>query len=82
MSSNVHQLMVKKPRRPHRSTRVNGILPSQRVVLACIEKLSAETIVTPKQIAYELGIAESVANARISRMKKAGLIRRGGLEIV
>lgn len=53
----------------------------QLAVLGAIAKQPVGTRVTSKMIAYDLGINENTAQMRLTRMEKAGLIRRGGWEI-
>lgn len=64
---------------------VNARAPSptreQLAVLGAIAKQPKGTRVTVTLIAVELGISDDAAHARLSRMAKAGLVRRTGWEV-
>lgn len=61
---------------------VNPRAPSptreQLAVLGVIAKQPKGVHITTKLIAHELGIPEQTARNRVSRMKRDGLIRKGG----
>lgn len=63
------------------SRRVPSLSREQLAVLGAIAKQPRGTRITGKLIANELGISVDAAHTRIARMKRAGLLKRGGLEL-
>jgi DNA-binding MarR family transcriptional regulator len=73
---------IAKHRRNKNYDPLHAKLRAQLAVLGAIAKQPKGTRVTVKLIASELGISHNTAQIRLTRMERAGLIKRGGWEMI